>query len=249
MVLAFNVYSTKTGTFGVSFRNSAQNRSLVKEYTVNASNTHERKYIRFQHDSSGTWSYDNGIGLILSWALACGTSRQTTPDAWQSGNFISTSNQANACDSATNNFIISDVVLMEDNESLNRQPDQYSWFNGSYVDELLLLQRYFEKTWAIDTAVGTVIQAGSVTTNAASASEVRSGVRFLVRKRVVPTVFTYSTQNGTVNLFAEYNLGNDFVANRTGSVFNVGETGFLPQGASQTVSSHIRFHYTANARL
>ncbi len=76
LVLVFWVKSTKTGIFCMSFRNSATNRSLIKEYTVSASNTWEKKTIRFEHDPTGAWLYDTGVGMRVDFVIAAGSTFQ-----------------------------------------------------------------------------------------------------------------------------------------------------------------------------
>jgi hypothetical protein len=104
LTVAFSVTATKTGTYCVALTNSAGNRSYVKEFTVNASNTRERKVLTFPVDTSGTWLYDAGIGLTISFVLMAGTTYQTSADAWAAGNYVATSNQVNGLDSTSNDF-------------------------------------------------------------------------------------------------------------------------------------------------
>jgi hypothetical protein len=106
VTLSFFVKSTKTGTHCVALQNSAASRSYVTQYTVNVADTWELKTITIAVDTTGTWLYDTGVGLRVRWALMCGTTRQTTPDSWQAGNFIATSSQVNLLDSVSNNFKI-----------------------------------------------------------------------------------------------------------------------------------------------
>jgi len=111
LFVSFWVKATKVGTYCVAFRNSATDRSYVEEYTVNAANVWELKTIRLRHDPTGTWDYINGIGLFVTFALAAGTTYQTTPGSWQAGSFIATANQVNATDAVNNEFRIAQVQL------------------------------------------------------------------------------------------------------------------------------------------
>jgi hypothetical protein len=143
IVLSFWVKATKTGTYCVAFRNGSLTRSLVKEYSVSATNTWEKKIIRFEHDPSGSWSYDNSSGLAVIFTLASGSSFITSANTWQSGNFIATSNQVNACDNVANNFQLTDVCLQEDNEGQTREPD-FQLAGRDIFEELQLCQRYYQ---------------------------------------------------------------------------------------------------------
>ena len=111
--LSFWVRSTKTGTHCVYFQNSAQDRTFVLEYTVSASNTWEYKTVTVSGGliTAGTWDWTTGVGLIVGWTLAAGSSVQTTANAWQTGTFLATSNQVNCLDSTSNIFAITGVQL------------------------------------------------------------------------------------------------------------------------------------------
>ena len=111
--LSFWVRSTKTGTHCVYFQNSGQDRTFVVEYTVSASNTWEYKTVTVSGGliTAGTWDWTTGIGLVVGWTLAAGSSVQTTANAWQTGTFLATSNQVNCLDSTSNIFAITGVQL------------------------------------------------------------------------------------------------------------------------------------------
>lgn len=111
LTLSFWHKHTKTGTHCVALRNSAVNRSYVAEYTQDVSNTWEKATITFAVDTSGTWLYDTGVGLRLTFALAAGTTYQTTANAWTAGNYLCTANQVNNLDSTSNDFKIALIQL------------------------------------------------------------------------------------------------------------------------------------------
>lgn len=94
---SFWIRAPLVGIYCASFRNSGQDKSYVAEFTVLQANVWERKSITVSASpSTGTWDYENGIGLDVSICLSCGTTFQTTPGAWQDGNFLATANQINA---------------------------------------------------------------------------------------------------------------------------------------------------------
>jgi len=133
--LSFWVKATKTGTYCVAFGNSAANRSYVAEYTVNVSDTWEKKTITIPIDTTGTWLYDNGIGLIMYFMLACGSTFQTTAGSWQAGVYLATASQVNALDSTSNNFRLA-LVQLEAGSTAGAFEDR------SYEEELALCYRY-----------------------------------------------------------------------------------------------------------
>lgn len=139
LTLSFWVSAPKTGIYCIAFRNGAADRSYIAEYTINSANIWEKKTIILPMNySGGTWNYTNSIGLIIDFILACGSNFQTSANAWQTGNYLSTSNQVNACDSTDNNFWLANVKLEPGSVATKYEPRMYA-------DELRLCQRYAVK--------------------------------------------------------------------------------------------------------
>ena len=112
--LSFWVKSVKTGIFCVAFRNNAANKSYVQEFTINATNTWEKKTVTLTFNSGGTFLYTTDIGLIITWAVMCGSSQQTATankGTWIAGSYIATDAQVNGMDNAANNFYLTGVQL------------------------------------------------------------------------------------------------------------------------------------------
>jgi len=137
IIISFWVKATKTGVYCVSLRNSGVDRSYVGEYTVNTTATWEFKTVAITASpSAGTWNYTNGTGVDVAFALLCGSTSQTTAGAWQTGNFIATANQVNACDSTANDFRITGVKLEPGSVATMSLPQTYD-------KELMSCQRYY----------------------------------------------------------------------------------------------------------
>ena len=99
--------------------------------------------------SAGTWNYTNGVGLTITFVSASGTDFHTTADTWQTGNFVATSNQVNACDSASNNFMLSQIQL-----ELGSSAGSFEKRN--ITTEIARCQRYMQ---LVDTGAGLVASA------------------------------------------------------------------------------------------
>lgn len=192
--LSFWVKSPKTGTHCVGFRNGTADRSYVKEYTVSAANTWEYKTLTVSGGliTAGTWDWTNGIGLRVSFTLACGTTFQTTADTWQTGNFIATANQVNVMDSTTNDFYLTGVQI---------EPGTVAtpFERRSYGQELALCQRYFQ----LGAAYGWGYTGGTGNTRTASA-------HLPVTMRVTPSVVFLASSGNVIGQTAELASQNNF---------------------------------------
>ena len=139
ITLSFWIKSTKTGTYCLSVTAPDGGRNYIKEYTVSASNTWEKKEITIPGDQSGTINNDNGQGLWLQWILLAGTDRHKAADSWSgTTSDIATSNQVNAVDNTSNNIYLTGVQL-----EVGSTATDFEFL--SYGEELVLCQRYYQK--------------------------------------------------------------------------------------------------------
>jgi hypothetical protein len=112
--LSFWVKSTKTGTFIAELYDLDNSRQISKSYTVDVTNTWEKKTITFEGDTTGALDNDNGDSLSLNFWLGAGTdyTSGTLSTTWTS---VTTANRAvgqvNIADSTANDFYITGVQL------------------------------------------------------------------------------------------------------------------------------------------
>lgn len=113
--LGFWYRSNKTGTHCAAVRNGGYTQSYVVEFSVPVAGVW--KFYAFWINPTGIdmtdagWNYDSGIGLEVDFTLANGTTRQTTPNAWQNGAYLSTANQVNVLDTVGNYIEVTGVRL------------------------------------------------------------------------------------------------------------------------------------------
>ena len=137
VTMSFWIKSTKTGTYCFNINQPDGSRVYVKEYTVDASDTWEKKIITIPGDASGTINNDNGRGLWVQWVLMAGTDRQGTANAWRGSQFeLATSNQVNAVDSASNNIYLTGVQLEVGDTATDFE-------HRTFADEMAKCQRYY----------------------------------------------------------------------------------------------------------
>mgnify|MGYP003135794946 CR=1 FL=1 len=134
LTLSFWVKCSLTGTFCVSLRNAALDRSFIKEYTISSADTWEKKQVTFDAETSGTWLATNGLSAYLTFALSMGSGFHGTADSWQTSNVTATSNQANLM-ATTHNWSIANCQL-EDGDTAS------DFENLPFDVELQRCQRY-----------------------------------------------------------------------------------------------------------
>ena len=170
VTLSFWVRATKTGTYCAYMTNDVD-RSCVKEFTISAADTWEKKTLTFAASpSAGTWDYTTGTGVHVGIALAAGSTSQTTADAWQTGVFFATANQVNGTDNVANDFRITGVQLEPGSVATDFE-------QRTLNEELALCQRYYE------TGTQYILQCSP-----ANVAAIGQTVPFATTKRVAPTL-------------------------------------------------------------
>lgn len=240
--LSFWVKATKTGTYCISFRNSGLDLSYVAEYAINTSDTWEYRAIPILFDyTGGTWDYTNGVGLRFFWVLACGTTFQTTTkDTWQTGNYLATANQVNACDNVANNFWLAGIKF-------ERGEIATPFIPNDYGSELVRCQRYYEKSYNIDVNPGTATYDGNIalTTHAQVTNPTTSLLNFKVTKRTAPSITSWNPVTGATGSWRD-----EAGVNWTCAINQIGTSGArLYPSATIPANRHLHVHWTADAEL
>lgn len=137
--VSFYVKAAITGTYCLSFLNNGADQGIVKEYTINAANTWEKKEILIDTmPTAGSWNYENGTGLYVRFVLAAGTSFHTSPDVWSSSASFATANQVNGVATGAGSFKLSQIML-----NVGEKAGEFSIAGRNITDELQLCQRYY----------------------------------------------------------------------------------------------------------
>jgi hypothetical protein len=238
VTLSFWHKHTKTGTYCVSFRNSAANRSYVAEYVQDVTNTWEKAVITIPVDTAGTWLYDNGIGLNIRFAIADGSTYHTSPNSWSAGNYVATANQVNALDNVANDFKLALIQLEAGSVATPFE-------TRSVGQELSLCQRYYYRIspgankyvapsgWAASTtafvgftkfpvSMRTIPSSLEQSGTAGDYSIVRAGAATTTVCSAVPTLGVVSTEDANTSFTVASGLSNGY----SGSAY-VTATGYL----------------------
>lgn len=170
----FWVKAAKVGVHCVRFANAGNDRTFIAQYFVEAADTWQLVTLHVPPSpTAGTWDYDTGTGLRMGFALAAGSTLQTTPGTWQTGNFVGSSRQVNELDSVANNFRLAMVGRM----GLGGIALPFAPHN----DEAGLAKRYYEVLGG--SATSEAIASGHCTSTTAAFVPVR-----FQPKRAAPTI-------------------------------------------------------------
>lgn len=245
ITISFWVRSSVTGTYSASLQNNAFNRGYVATFTINAANTWEYKTLTVVGDTSGTWTTDNTIGLQLSIDLGSGSASNITAGSWQAvtTSSLRTSGSVNwiATNGAT--FYLTGVQLEPGTAATPFE-------RRDYGRELILCQRYFQKSYNQTSALGAVSAVGGIGTNPdATVSFKNFGpIRFPVTMRATPTITLYNPSTGsTTNPIRNESVN----TNHPGFVYNTGESGFglFVDNSSISTGNNITTHFAAAIEL
>ncbi len=239
VTLSFWVRSSLTGTFSGAIRNSASTRSYPFSYTITASNTWEQKTITIAGETTGTWLTNNGFGLGLTFCLGSGSTRLSTANSWQAGDFDGVTGTTSVVGTNGATFYITGVQLEVGSTAT-------SFDYRPYGTELALCQRYFQFLGG-DTpyqSINTVVWFGS--------TEAVGFFRYPVQMRAAPTIAKtgdWATLNGGTGS-ASQTISTDQNGPKTVQLgFSGGSGGTSGYAATLRVNNDNNFRLTFSAEL
>lgn len=191
IVVSFYAKSNLTGTFCYSVRNSAVDRSFIKEWSLASANTWERISFVIEGDTTGTWLGTNGIGSRHMISLSQGSTYHGTNNTWQSGNKTATSNQVNFLSSTDNELFIAGWQV----EIGSGAPTAFE--HEDFGTTLRKCKRYYE------------ILDSDIYPSKYSTSSSIANYLWTEQKRANPTI-TADTNDGSHGLFVTHTSGGYF---------------------------------------
>ena len=149
LTLSFWVRSNVTGTYSVFFANwwSSTGRLINRTFTINRSNTWEKKVLTIpgDTDSNNSIPENNSAGMEIGWTFTSGTTYNDGSDGsvWHNSSSAGKrhyGHEVNFADTVGNTFYITGIQL-----EVGRNATDFE--HRSYGEELKLCERYFEKIW------------------------------------------------------------------------------------------------------
>lgn len=236
----FWVKSNITGIYNFSVRNSVPDRSYVTPFTINVADVWEFKTITVTATpSGGTWNFTNNVGARIDITLVAGATFQTTPNTWQTGNFISSAGQVNLAGTIGNYIQITQVQLERGATPSLIEARPFS-------EELALCQRYYEKSYNIDVNPGTITPAGRMSGEADGVLQSNMHRAFATVKRITPAITWYNPLTGAISSLDADGLPESI--NGTSGA-GTGATGVPTTTNFLAATTDINVHFTADAEL
>jgi len=246
VTLSFRVYSSLTGTFGGALQNNIQNRSYPFSFSIPTANTWTTVSLTVAGDTTGTWATNNTGGIYVVFGLGVGSTYSGTAGAWAAGNYFAPTGATSVVGTNGATFYITGVQLEAGSTATDfeRRP---------IGTELALCQRYFEKTYDVDTAQATATNLGMAHVGStATGIYGLGGVQYVSNMRSIPEI-RYWDGAGNENkcsYIINTSASTSFVANTNlaSAPYNISTRGFLV-GANIAANSGSYIHYTANSEL
>lgn len=138
VTLSFQVYSSLTGTFGGSIKNSASTQSYPFSYSIPVANTWTTISVTITGSTTGTWATNNTTGLIVFFGLGVGSTYSGTAGVWSSSELYSATGATSVVGTSGATFYITGVQLEVGSSATGFEYRQYQ-------QELALCQRYYWK--------------------------------------------------------------------------------------------------------
>ena len=193
LTASFWVRSNKTGTYICELRDANNTRYISKSYTISSADTWENKTLTFAGDTTGELGNNNGASLYLTFWLAAGSnfSSGTLGTSWHTTGANRAVGQVNLADSTSNEWYITGIQLEVGTSATDFE-------HLPFDVTTTRCQRYFQKSYELDTAPGTATDVGVQWTGGSSDSG--NNVSFLpdfkTTMRASPTVTGYA-RDGT----------------------------------------------------
>lgn len=235
--VSFFARSNLTGQFALAVGNSGDNRNFIKTFSPTTTNVWERFTITVAvQDQTGTWDYQNGIGLNLRWTLAAGTTHNGTDDTWNSTADFAVSGTENFLSSTSNFFELTGVQL-------DLGPVAKPYRGIPIEEDIHAAERYFQKSYNIDVNPTATSALGQVAV-IQNGSTHKEHIVLRTPMGAAPTVVAHNPTNTNTAEWEDVGVGGEAV-----TIVNSGMNGFTVAVTAGTDGLELNGHWTAEFKL
>ena len=246
LTASFWVRSAKTGTYICELRDFDNNRTISQSYTISSADTWEKKTLTFAGDTTGAFDNDNAASLYLSFWLAAGSnfSSGSLQTSW--GTKVDANRavgQVNLADSTSNDWYITGVQLEAGTSATDFE------FLPRDVNTTRC-QRYYQKSYDLDTAPGTATDSG-VGWNGSSGDSGGNAAfipPFKTTMRAAPTVTGYA-RDGTSGQGSYFRNGASGNGTLAAHMYGQNSVSIYVGTGSAWSTSTIAAHYVLSAEI
>lgn len=144
VTLSFWVRSSLTGTFGGTLGGG---QTYPFTYTITAANTWEQKTITIPGSTSGTWQSGSSMGADVRFGLGVGATYSQAAGSWTGSSAYSATGATSVVGTNGATFYVTGVQLEAGSTATPFE-------RRDYGTELMMCQRYYEKSYPIATVPG-----------------------------------------------------------------------------------------------
>lgn len=248
----FWVRSSVASNRSLTIVNGSNTHSYIQQYSISAANAWELKAIRLPALSTcpGAISRDNTLGLQIRFSIVAGSTFQSaTTNQWVSGNYVSGIGEDTTWLTGTaHNFSITGVMVLPGNwEGLTAAQYNFVRAGRNFAEEIAISQRYFEKSYDLNTDPATLTRVGVRGGDTAGTGNYETSY---IRKRIAPNVVFYNPDvAGNTIRYINTISSPGTPANVTPTNITSGETSVIFEGSSVNDNFFAMWHFTADARF
>lgn len=240
LTLSFLAMAHVAGDYSVTLMNGINTRSYVTSFNIPTANVFHRITVTIPGDTSGTWSTDVAtFGAKVIWSLGVGSvATAPTTEAWNGAAYWNKADTIQLVTYPHNTCLYISEVQLE----IGSEATDFEYLE--YTEELLILQRYYYKTFPQGIAVGNAKGLSGAITSTINGTNVEFPVQMCGIYPV--TIQPYNPVNNDSNW---YNCNLSRSSGAVSFLNNSDKRVFAMNNMSEAASTVMAVHLVANSRL